>query len=78
MQVYIEKLLTAINQFDSTDAQSVECLRDLVCVISDNDQLKQDPMIRSLLYVASQKMRVFGYNKLNGFKTGRKIYGQTR
>lgn len=71
MQVYIEKLLTAINQFDSTDAQSVEYLRDLVCVISDNNQLKQDPMIRSLLYVASQKMRVFGYNKLNGFKTGR-------
>lgn len=70
MQVYIEKLLTAINQFDSTNSQSVECLRDLVCVISDNDQLKQDPMIRSLLYVASQKMRVFGYNKLNGFKTG--------
>lgn len=70
MQVYIEKLIAAINQFDNTNAQSVEYLRDLVCVISDNDQLKQDPMIRSLLYVASQKMRVFGYNKLNGFKTG--------
>ncbi len=70
MQVYIEKLLKAINQFDNTNMQSVERLRDLVCVISDNNQLKQDPMIRSLLYVASQKMRVFGYNKLNGFETG--------
>ena len=60
MQVYIEKLLTAINQFDSADTKSVECLRDLVCIISDNDQLKQDATIRSLLYIASQKMRVFG------------------
>lgn len=70
MQVYIEKLLTAINQFDNADPKSVECLRDLVCLISDNDQLKQDSTIRSLLYIASQKMRVFGYNKLNGFQTG--------
>ena len=70
MQVYIEKLLTAINQFDNADTKSVECLRDLVCLISDNDQLKQDATIRSLLYIASQKMRVFGYNKLNGFQTG--------
>lgn len=77
MQVYIEKLLTAINQFDNTNTQSVEHLRDVVCVISDNIQLKQDPIIRSLLYVASQKMRVFGYNKLNGFTTGAETtYGE--
>ena len=60
MQVYIEKLLMAINQFDNADPKSVECLRDLVCLISDNDQLKKDSTIRSRLYIASPKMSVFG------------------
>ena len=47
--------------------QSKETLRELVCIISDNETLKQDLFIRILLYNASQKMRVFGYNILNQF-----------
>lgn len=70
MRDYVEKLLIAINEFDPNDKASVERLRDLVCIISDNAELQKNPIIRPLLYTASQKMRVFGYNKLNGIKTG--------
>jgi superfamily II DNA/RNA helicase len=64
---YAERLLSAINAYDEKNEQSVNSLRDLVCIISDNTDLKNDPIIKSLLYMASQKMRVFGYNTLNRF-----------
>ena len=69
MQDYVKLLLTAINQFNPDDMGTMDRLRDLVCWISDHEELKQDALIKSLLYTASMKMRVFGYNKLNGFKT---------
>lgn len=67
MQDYVNRLLLAINRYDPNDVQTVNHLRDLVCWISDNDSLKKDSIIANLLYIASQKMRVFGYNMLNGF-----------
>lgn len=67
MQDYAKLLLTAINQYDANNAASIDRLRDLVCWISDHDELKQDAATAELLYIASQKMRVFGYNTLNGF-----------
>lgn len=67
MQDYTNQLLTAINQYDPDDSQTRDHLRDLVCWVSDNAELKNDPIIADLLYIASQKMRVFGYNKLNGY-----------
>lgn len=67
MQDYAKKLLSAINQYDPDDLESVNYLRDLVCWISDDETLKKDKMIAQLLYIASQKMRVFGYNMLNGY-----------
>ena len=67
MQDYTGQLLTAINQYDPNDGQSRDHLRDLVCWISDDAELKKDPIIADLLFIASQKMRVFGYNKLNGY-----------
>lgn len=67
MQDYAKQLLSAINQCDADDPESVNHLRDLVCWISDDEVLKQDKMIAQLLYIASQKMRVFGYNMLNGY-----------
>lgn len=68
MQDYAKQLLAAINNYDPGDLDSINQLRDLVCWISDDNKLKNDPTIAKLLYIASQKMRVFGYNKLNGFK----------
>ena len=67
MQDCVNQLLNAINEYDPANIESVNRLRDLVCICSDNTQLKQDPFVASLLYTASQKMRVFGYNMLNHF-----------
>lgn len=67
MQDYVSQLLSAINQYDPDDRQSVDRLRDAVCWISSNEELKKEPVIAQLLYIASQKMRVFGYNILNKF-----------
>lgn len=67
MQDYVNRLLLAINRYDPDDAQTVNHLRDLVCWISDNETLKKNPIVAELLYIASQKMRVFGYNMLNKF-----------
>ncbi len=67
MQDYAKQLLFAINQYDADDPGSVNHLRDLVCWVSDDEVLKKDKMIAQLLYIASQKMRVFGYNILNGY-----------
>ncbi len=67
MQDYISQLLQAINNYDPGNFESVNHLRDLVCWISDDAALKKDPVMKELLYVASQKMRVFGYNVLNQF-----------
>lgn len=69
MQDYASLLLNAINNYDPDNAHSIEALRDLVCWISENETLKKDKLIAELLYIASQKMRVFGYNILNKFKT---------
>ena len=64
---YAKELLQAINTYSDSDMGSKEHLRDLVCIISENSKLKSDPFISKLLYIASQKMRVFGYNVQNGF-----------
>lgn len=67
MQDYVNLLLSAINNYNEEDMSSKMKLRDLVCIISENDSIKKDPLIRELLYTASHKMRIFGYNVQNGF-----------
>lgn len=67
MKDYVSLLLDAINMYSENDTNSKNRLRDLVCIISENESLKNDPLIRELLYSASHKMRIFGYNVQNGF-----------
>lgn len=62
---YVKELLTAINNYTETDMQSKERLRDLICGISDNTDLIKDELMKELLYIASRKMRMFGYNVQN-------------
>lgn len=69
MQDCVKDLITAINMYDSNNPKTIEQLRNLVCVISENDELKKDRFVSGLLYTASQKMRVFGYNMLNNYST---------
>lgn len=64
---YTSLLLNAINNYNEEDKKSIIVLRDLICIISENKELKESDMINELLYIASQKMRVFGYNVQNGF-----------
>lgn len=68
MMDYASLLLQAINNYSEENMASKNHLRDLVCVISDNTECKHDLLIKKLLFIASQKMRVFGYNIQNGFK----------
>ncbi len=68
MQDYARLLLSAINKYNPDNVETINRLRDLVCWVSDQDDIKKEPTIAQLLYIASQKMRVFGYNKLNGFE----------
>ena len=67
MLEYVNLLLDAINKYNEDDVDSKNRLRDLVCIISENDSVKSDPLIKELLYTASHKMRIFGYNVQNGF-----------
>lgn len=67
MQDYVNLLLNAINNYNEEDEISRNRLRDLVCIISEKKELKSDPLIKELLYSASHKMRIFGYNVQNGF-----------
>lgn len=64
---YVNLLLDAINRYDENNFDSKNKLRDLVCIISEDRNLKSDPLIKELLYTASHKMRIFGYNVQNGF-----------
>ena len=67
MKDYVSLLLDAINRYNEDDTNSKNKLRDLVCIISEDKNLKNDSLIRELLYTASHKMRIFGYNVQNGF-----------
>ncbi|MBD1222369.1 DEAD/DEAH box helicase [Virgibacillus halodenitrificans] len=60
----IRKLIRAINLYDES-TEKFEELRDLVCEISDKKIGFSDPLTKELLFMASQKMRTFGYNVLN-------------
>ena len=66
---YTNMLLRAINNYDENDKKSIIALRDLICIISENDEIEKSPLLNELLYVASQKMRVFGYNVQMDFIT---------
>lgn len=57
---YVNLLLDAINKYNEDDVDSKNRLRDLVCIISENDSVKSDPLIKELLYTASHKMRILG------------------
>lgn len=60
-------LINAINEFDGYDDTTFGNLRDVICELSDKHVYENDPSLKELLYIAAQKMRVFGYNKMNGF-----------
>ncbi|NOU65777.1 DEAD/DEAH box helicase [Paenibacillus sp. LMG 31461] len=58
------RLLEFINAYDGSD-ESFNNLKDIVCEISEQSSEKDEPLMKELLYIASQKMRTFGYNIMN-------------
>lgn len=65
MQDYINRLMKSINNYNPDDEDSINELKNIVCWISDSTKAKEDKLVKELLYIASQKMRVFGYNVMN-------------
>lgn len=62
---YRLQLLNAINRYDEESEESYLQLRDIICEISDKEEVKKQYPIRELLFIAAQKLRVFGYNRMN-------------
>ncbi|XRG80730.1 DEAD/DEAH box helicase [Rossellomorea sp. GAMAL-10_SWC] len=58
------ELVKAINNYDESK-ERFEDLRNLICKISDEKLGFDDQLTKELLYMASQKLRTFGYNILN-------------
>lgn len=61
---YKKELVNAINQYDNS-TETFDILKDIVCTISDKKIGFEEPLMKELVYIASQKLRTFGYNKLN-------------
>lgn len=57
--------MKSINNYNPDDEDSINELKNIVCWISDSTKAKEDKLVKELLYIASQKMRVFGYNVMN-------------
>lgn len=58
-------LVNAINNYDIDNDESFVLLRDSICEISD-EYSSDDPVMGELLFLAAQKLRIFGYNSMNG------------
>lgn len=64
----VHNFIEAINNFDGSD-KARELLKDHVCYISEHkNELKDTYPIIELLHIASQKLKVFGYDKMNEIK----------
>lgn len=62
MMEYYELLVNELNSY-SGDIDSTERIKDLVCFISDDKNLVNQPIYQELVFEAAQKMRAFGYIK---------------
>lgn len=69
---YLYKLVDLINEFEDGNDNAEKQIRDLVCYISDNDEYMKNELYRSVIFEASEKLRMFGYikgkNKISAFE----------
>lgn len=68
---YTKELLSLIN-LSEPDKNQFNRIKDLICFLSEKRKNYSIPSkdverVENVLYYASQKMRTFGYNRLNGF-----------
>ena len=60
MLEYIFELIDLINNFDGS-VKSENRMRDLICFLSDSDDVEYKGLIEPVVFEASEKLRVFGH-----------------
>ena len=60
---YLYELVDLPNQYDGSNREMENRIRDLVCYISDSSEYMQIDLYRSIVFEAAQKLRMFGYIK---------------
>lgn len=64
----VRNFIEAINNFDGS-AQARDLLKDHICYISEHkNEIDDTYPIAEMLHIASQKLKVFGYDEMNKFK----------
>ena len=60
---YLYELVDLLNQYDGSNREMENRIRDLVCYISDSSEYMQIDLYRSIVFEAAQNLRMFGYIK---------------
>ena len=60
---YLYELVDLLNQYDGSNREMENRIRDLVCYISDSSEYMQIDLYRRIVFEAAQKLRMFGYIK---------------
>lgn len=60
---YLYELVDLLNQYDGSNREMENRIRDLVCYISDSSEYMQIDLYRSIVFEVAQKLRMFGYIK---------------
>ena len=60
---YLYELVDLLNQYDGSNREMENRIRDLVCYILDSSEYMQIDLYRSIVFEAAQKLRMFGYIK---------------
>ena len=60
---YLYELVDLLNQYDGSNCEMENRIRDLVCYILDSSEYMQIDLYRSIVFEAAQKLRMFGYIK---------------
>ena len=59
---YLYRLVDLINTYDGSPEIERE-MRNLICFLSENEEYKTNDLYRTVIFEASEKLRVFGYVK---------------
>ena len=60
---YLYELVDLLNQYDGSNREMENRIRDLVFYISDSSEYMKIDLYRSIVFEAAQKLRMFGYIK---------------
>lgn len=62
MMEHLYKLIDLINNYDGTPNIESQ-MRDLICFLSENEELRNNPLYKTAIFEAAERLRVFGYVK---------------